>query len=195
MLPCSLISVGNFFTNPAVLLPLLSLFQPNKLKTSRFTCMLVFPVLVCLPSAKPSSVCTTLSCGRKHPRQNYKWTRHGWDVFTEHRVLSEGLSPTRSAFLHLLPLWPSPQLPLPSLFIASHPLIFLHRFFSVLLSCSPPLFAEVMTEPPWHMLRGWTSTASKHTPATHAEPQREHMLNGLLQGYHTNKGQWDGDGK
>lgn len=76
-----------------------------------------------------------------------------------------GVKPNRECFLASSSLCFPPQSPLfPSLFIASLPLIFLHRSFLVLLSRSPPLLAEVMTELPWHMLRGWTSRASKHTP-------------------------------
>ena len=101
--------------------------------------------------------------------------QHEWHVFTEHepRVLSEGLIPTGSALLHPTLCFP-PQSPFfPSLFIASLSLIYLHRSFSALLSRSPLLFAEVMTELPWHMLSGWTSRASKHkciaTQRTYAE--------------------------
>lgn len=77
-----------------------------------------------------------------------------------------GVKPNRECFLASSSLCLPPQSPLfPSLFIASLPLISLHWSFSALLSHSPPLFAEVMTELPWHMLRGWTSRASKDTPA------------------------------
>lgn len=77
-----------------------------------------------------------------------------------------GVKPNGECFLASSSLCLPPQSPLfPSLFIASLPLIFLHRSFSALLSHSPLLFAEVMTELPWHMLHGWTSRASEQTPA------------------------------
>lgn len=90
--------------------------------------------------------------------KHFHWTRANSSV--------RGVKPNRECFLASSSLCLPLKLAFfPSLFIASLPLIFLHRSFSALLSHSPLLFAEVMTELPWHMLPGWTSRASKHTPA------------------------------
>lgn len=119
------------------------------------------------------TLCKALQC--LHNSELWKkvwWTEWQMDQtqmrcihWTQAKSSVRGVKPNRECFLASSSLCLPPQSPLfPSLFIASPPLIFLHRSFSALLSCSFPLFAEVMTELPWHMLRGWTSRASKHTP-------------------------------
>lgn len=143
----------------------------------RACCMLV--LLAWLPSA--SAPVSAQLYEMKHPSSfkdlnvSQRWMMDDMNTEHEPRVLSEGVTqqgvlscilPSRSFWSFPSTLCLPPQLPLfPSLFIASLPLIFLHRSFSALLSRSPPLFMEVMTELPWHMLHRWTSRASRHTPA------------------------------